>query len=236
MGGYSFLFYFFAFVILYFHNSYNRIVSGDWQIDDFGDENNAAICIASTSAIWKPFIEYIGSLISNGSSIPQNPLDTYNEVRIKEVLEKANTIIGSGKRFKVYTDWNHEDACHLQTMGELTGIARYSPPPVMWSAHPKYGIWFAFRAVIVFEGLAAPEIDVAKPPLVRSTTSNYFSFFFFFFIIVCTHNKSLSGIDSGDDSGDASNSRRVQGNWMVEGSHSKSQVPQCSPQRRSRVL
>ena len=59
------------------------------------------------------------------------------------------------------------------------GIAHYCPPPVMWSAHPSFGIWFAFRAVIVFstikvkdipgEGTAAeefilPPVDIQTPP------------------------------------------------------------------------
>lgn len=98
--------------------------------------------------------------------IPQNPLDTFVGDQINRTVSHAIHSVGLNCQFKVYTDWNHEDACHLQTMGELTSIALYYPPPVMWSAHPIYGIWFAFRAVVVFDGIEAPELTIPKPPQV----------------------------------------------------------------------
>ena len=156
-----------------------------WQIDDFGDGSNMVLCIASSKAVWNPFKQYIHDLVTRSESIPLNPLDTYNSMVIQATVTKAikATLLPSGDNsgveglYKVYTDWNCEEPCHLQTMGSLTGIAHYCPPPVMWSAHPSFGIWFAFRAVIVFSTIKVkdypgdtpgefvlPPVDIPEPP------------------------------------------------------------------------
>lgn len=138
------------------------MVAEQWQIDDLGDKTNMAICIASSKAIWEPFFNFIRDIVKAKGEIPINPLDTYIGDKIISIIIECKEKFNLFSEFKVYNDWNQNDACHLQTMGELTSIAIYSPPPVMWSTHCKYGIWFAFRAVVVFGGLSAPSLIIPK--------------------------------------------------------------------------
>lgn len=137
------------------------MVAEPWQIEDFGDGSNMALCIASTKAIWNPFKQYICDLVARNESIPLNPLDTFNSIVIHAAVSKAITttllpteryqicthlctyvcmhaiiyVSDSGREdspgkedeviYKVYTDWNCEEPCHLQTMGSLTGAFVY---------------------------------------------------------------------------------------------------------------
>ena len=160
---------------------YNNIVAEPWQIDDFGDGSNMALCIASTRAIWNPFKQYIHDLVTRNESIPLNPLDTYNSMVIQAAVTNAIKAATSTRDkeeekellYKVYTDWNCDEPCHLQTMGSLTGVAHYFPPPVMWSAHPSFGIWFSFRAVIVFSTVKVRDLDLSAGGTTTTTPGEY---------------------------------------------------------------
>ena len=80
------------------------MVAEPWQIEDFGDGSNMALCIASTKAIWNPFKQYICDLVARNESIPLNPLDTFNSIVIHAAVSKAiTTTLLPTERYQMYT-------------------------------------------------------------------------------------------------------------------------------------
>ena len=45
------------------------MVAEPWQIEDFGDGSNMALCIASTKAIWNPKIYTVCTILKNYHAI-----------------------------------------------------------------------------------------------------------------------------------------------------------------------
>ena len=71
--------------------------------------------------------------------------------------------------------WGHREAdavlgaacLELQRMSAAAGLSFWDPASYL-SLHPKYGPWFALRAVIVFDGVEYPGTQYCAHPVPKS--------------------------------------------------------------------
>ena len=138
-------------------------------------EDTLAVLVISTPAMFeKLFLPYLQSpSYANGEL---DPLDQclknyfaglksifpFNEIEVIHDFE----VVAASRRPRVL----------VQTAGHVAGIARYyqrndlNPDP--WpketkvygvSMHPEYGGWFAFRGVLIFKDVGAPDLERVEP-------------------------------------------------------------------------
>jgi hypothetical protein len=130
---------------------YNTLVGDRWSIEDFGNADCLGFVVGSSRAVWDHSKAWNFAKIVAGQPLTENPFDDY----CSEAINEAIMSIPGLTEYDVYFDWNSKRPCHIQTAGHLAGLAHYHKS-VIWSVHPVYGIWFAFRAVVVFANVTYP--------------------------------------------------------------------------------
>lgn len=133
---------------------YNEVVEAGFRLPDFGRARALAVLIGNTKAIWRPFLDALGSrprLLDD-----DHPLDTYISQAIHDALQPL------GDRWELR--WAHRSAPRpvaMQRLAHVSGLAHLAPSHL--SVHPVYGPWISLRAVVVVD-IDGPS-DLAPEPL-----------------------------------------------------------------------
>eukprot|EP01118_Nematostelium_gracile_P001944 TRINITY_DN1200_c0_g1_i3.p1 TRINITY_DN1200_c0_g1~~TRINITY_DN1200_c0_g1_i3.p1 ORF type:complete len:239 (+),score=53.75 TRINITY_DN1200_c0_g1_i3:25-741(+) len=137
---------------------YNSIITA-YPLPQFDLDDNFAVIIGNTTSFWDPFI---GDVIQNGTTA--DPIDDYCKKSIESILKE-----------KPFDSIHYELRCdhdtpasgryvHLQTAGHLAGNSSFDKE-IFWSIHPKYGLWFSYRAILVFQLELQLEPNIITTPL-----------------------------------------------------------------------
>lgn len=105
------------------------------------DGSHAALLVGNTRALWEPLTAEFAQ--SKALQQAEHPLERFVEARVLGA-------VGSLPHFAGATVvWVHRGPPYvaINQMGETAGFAHRSP--VGLSVHPEYGLWFAWRAVVV---------------------------------------------------------------------------------------
>jgi len=144
---------------------YNNLVSDSWKIEDYGNPKNLCLVLGSSACIWQPFKEWIGAIIREDKDIPEHSLDEYCRNAIFDVLSSEDV-----DSVRIYFGSNPAEQCHLQTAGHLAGIACYEPS-ILRSVHSTFGLWFSFRAVVVFKNqIGLDSLPITPPAILTEET------------------------------------------------------------------
>ena len=122
------------------------------SVDD--PTNTTGYLIGNTASIWEPFIMWLAQQ-ANWSDIG-DPLETY----VEEIIEQCVEIDHAGVRIF----WTHETERYVlpvQRIAHSTGLAYLSAG--QFNIHPRFGPWFALRAVVVFSGETNQNSSVSNP-------------------------------------------------------------------------
>ena len=116
------------------------------------------LLVGNSKNLWKPFLDYCSSSSSNHHlSEAQHPLDSYTYSTISEL---ASIHLGENG---VSLFFSHEVSpsrlLALQRLAHVSGLSHYDPE-IGLCIHPEYGVWHAFRAVIVL----TPDVPSSSPP------------------------------------------------------------------------
>ena len=153
----------------------------------------AVLAISTPSMFENSFIPFLQTKIDPTNT--RDPLDQAVQHKINEI---SNIIPVELRKLQLMYDFelqpNRAPRVLMQTAGHISGAAFYyqkSDAPVnTWSdkesiygvsMHPKYGGWFAFRAVIILENTIAPELLLRQPvdcvadPVMRVELLNRFN-------------------------------------------------------------
>lgn len=90
-----------------------------FTLPDFGSDNTLAVVFGSTKTFWPNFVKYIKSV----EEIPNNPVDTYFQHIIEEVIFKEEPF--TNYEYEVRYEWSSPRSgkfVHVQTAGHLAGI------------------------------------------------------------------------------------------------------------------
>ncbi|GAM22077.1 hypothetical protein SAMD00019534_052520, partial [Acytostelium subglobosum LB1] len=126
-------------------NDYNNACK--YKLNNMGNDNAMGLVVGCSKHFWEHFVRFIVDL----DQIPKDPMNTFCLTTIEQVLSSNDE--AQKHRFDVRYDWNTVQSgryAHMQTAGHFAGVAHYDQD-VMWSIHPEYGLWFVFRAIIVFD-------------------------------------------------------------------------------------
>jgi hypothetical protein len=115
----------------------------------FGRENAIGFVVGSTKTFWPHFEDYVRSF--DDEDLPKSPIDLFHQFVIEKTLKEDELLakIEADIRY----DWNMPRSgkfVHVQTAGHVSGFALYDQE-CQWSCHRDYGLWFTYRAVIVFD-------------------------------------------------------------------------------------
>ncbi|CAK0784373.1 hypothetical protein CVIRNUC_007577 [Coccomyxa viridis] len=133
--------------------------------------NTLAVLVGNTKNLWDRFRTAYGKEASLQED--EDPLDSYTQRCVQAAADSL------GRPSQIF--WGHEaksmaingPSTELQQMASLAGLIYWDGASGL-SLHPKYGSWFALRAVLVFDGL---DYTGQRPePLVNpmsSTTQAY---------------------------------------------------------------
>jgi len=130
------------------------------------EETSTAYLIGNTKHLWPIFMKWYNSNInidsdsdsesdsntnptSNSCKISNNPLDTYSQICIDDIL-KAHFPPSSSSLYQVY--WSCESCADrmvsMQRVASCSGLS-YLDSKSHLVIHPVYGTWHSFRAVVV---------------------------------------------------------------------------------------
>eukprot|EP01133_Synstelium_polycarpum_P009270 gene9270-10872_t len=126
-------------------NDYNG--AAKHKLDNFDQDNALGLIIGCNMNFWDHFVRYMKRI----DHIPKDPMNSFCKDTIEAVL--ANNAEASAIRHQVRYDWNSVASgkyVHIQTAGHFAGIAYYDRD-VMWSIHPEFGLWFVYRAIVIFD-------------------------------------------------------------------------------------
>eukprot|EP01122_Echinamoeba_exundans_P007018 TRINITY_DN2078_c0_g1_i4.p2 TRINITY_DN2078_c0_g1~~TRINITY_DN2078_c0_g1_i4.p2 ORF type:complete len:242 (-),score=20.40 TRINITY_DN2078_c0_g1_i4:1103-1828(-) len=135
---------------------YNKLVK--FQLPTFSRRDPLGVVIGSTKVFWPHFIQWLSSL----PSIPKDPIDNFYRHTVERVIKALDI---PGLQYEIRYDWDRPATgrfVHVQTAGHLAGVAFYDQE-CMWSCHPEFGLWFVYRAAVVF----SVEIDGFVPSVPR---------------------------------------------------------------------
>ena len=135
----------------------------------------AVLAISTPSMFENTFLPFLERKLDPANT--RDPLDQAVEDKIKEI---HNIIPIELRKLQIIYDFelqpNRAPKILMQTAGHISGAAFYyqrSDTPIdTWSEkeniygvsmHPRYGGWFAFRAVIILENAIAPDLLLSKP-------------------------------------------------------------------------
>jgi len=119
---------------------------------DFGRGHALACMIGNTKSAWAPFLADYKTRYGGLTDHLENPFDQYSERSINSALTGIET--SHKVRFGHHGGENFVSLLHAS---EASRFAKVSPAKL--ALHPDYGLWFALRAVVVFD--CAP---VEHPP------------------------------------------------------------------------
>ena len=181
-------FEFHPFLVSWYNSKVTQVFALPYQ------PNTLAVLVVSTPSMFeKSFLPFLSTKIDPSST--RDPLDQ----AVMEKIQEINSILPVElKLLQIMYDFELQPSrapkILMQTAGHISGAAYYyqkSDAPVnTWSQeeniygvsmHPKYGGWFAFRAVIILENAIAPElllrlpIDCVKDPVRRVELLNSFN-------------------------------------------------------------
>jgi len=144
--------------------SYNAL-STKYPLKELDVKGNGpiGIVVGTTNYFFTKFTEFLKKEENKNADkncIQLFVLDAVQKLFQNEILSKLN--------YYIRYDWDVPKTgnyVHVQTAGHVAGVAFYDQQS-MWSVHPKYGVWFVFRFVIVFnEEYIGPEPEIPKPVL-----------------------------------------------------------------------
>jgi len=128
-------------------SEYNALIKR-YSLNTFDRADPFGVVVGSTKVFWPYFSRYIRSF--DEGSVPKDPVDSFYQKVVSDVLNLSEI---SGVSNEVRYDWNTPRSglfVHVQTAGHLAGFAFYDQE-VGWSCHPTFGLWFVYRAVIIFD-------------------------------------------------------------------------------------
>jgi methylmalonic aciduria homocystinuria type C protein len=118
-----------------------------------------ALCwlIGNTAALWDVFIKQYS--IDTTLQTAPDPLDAWVERAVHEALRRARGVssVTFGHRADAQGGY-----LPMQRIARDAGLAALSPAHL--SAHPEYGLWWALRALVVFEQEGPPSPTPALAP------------------------------------------------------------------------
>lgn len=120
-----------------------------YPLPTYGRKNAVGVIVGSTKAFWPFFEKYVRSF-KDPETLPKDPIDAFHEHVVSETLKSREVLANT--EWEARYDWNSPRSgrfVHVQTAGHLAGFAFYDQD-VFWSAHPVFGFWFVYRAVVVF--------------------------------------------------------------------------------------
>lgn len=145
-------------------SEYNALVKR-FPLNTYNRSDAMAVVVGSTKVFWPHFEAFIQSF-QDDEEIPKDPMDTFYQTTISRALSQDAQL--SQVAHEVRYDWNAPRSgrfVHVQTAGHLAGFAFYDQD-VFWSCHPMFGLWFVYRAVIIFDiDWQGPSPPPAKPVL-----------------------------------------------------------------------
>jgi hypothetical protein len=129
-------------------SAYNQL-SKRYPLNTYNRSDSLAVIVGSTKSFWPYFERYIRSF--GPDELPKDPMDSFYQKAIDDAL-KSHPLLAS-IACEIRYDWSTPRSgkfVHVQTAGHLAGFAYYDQD-VFWSCHPEYGLWFVYRAVIVWD-------------------------------------------------------------------------------------
>ncbi|MEW6270552.1 MAG: hypothetical protein AB1689_14790, partial [Thermodesulfobacteriota bacterium] len=133
---------------------YDDLVPSEYRLPDVGRTRPLALLLASTRALWRPFVERLRA--EPGRIDEEHPLDRWVEDVVRDAL--AGLDVRHEVRFA------HEPPPRrvaMQRLAQVAGLAWLAPS--MLCVHPVYGPWIGLRAVVVLDADGPP----GPPPAPR---------------------------------------------------------------------
>jgi cyanocobalamin reductase (cyanide-eliminating) / alkylcobalamin dealkylase len=126
---------------------------------DFGRPNALGVVVGNTHKLWPLFIDAVAA--DRSLSTAEHPLDTYVTGRLMTIVADATPHAAH----IVFAHVANPRPFAIQRLAEQVGLAALSPSHL--SIHPKYGPWFALRAVIVVDvdGPSSARLEQERPCL-----------------------------------------------------------------------
>ena len=127
--------------------AYNAFASANPRLPkfpDFGRGDALACLIGNTKAAWELFLADYKARYGGAAERPSHPFDQYTEIKIDEALKNFET--------PYQVRFGHHDGDQFVSLlhaSEASLLAKISPARL--ALHPEYGLWFALRAVAVFD-------------------------------------------------------------------------------------
>jgi methylmalonic aciduria homocystinuria type C protein len=122
---------------------YNATAPTGERLEDFGRPDALGILIGNTRELWPAFTRAFRDDATVASS--EQPLDTYVTTRLTALIAEAT----SQSARLVFAHVTTPRAFPIQRLAESVGLAAMSPCHL--AIHPRHGLWFALRAVVVVD-------------------------------------------------------------------------------------
>ncbi|MDP6942891.1 MAG: hypothetical protein QF464_01980 [Myxococcota bacterium] len=139
--------------------AYNRAIAGHpflRPLETFGRDHVLALLVGNTRALWPALRRAIQS---DPTAPTRDPVDNYVARNINACVENC--------QISTHVYLSHEEGPRLVSMlhaAEVSGMAQVGPAHL--ALHPRHGLWFALRAVVVFdwpwEGSITPSVDLCS--------------------------------------------------------------------------
>ncbi|EGG14505.1 hypothetical protein DFA_12281 [Cavenderia fasciculata] len=131
-------------------SDYNNICK--FKVENYGIPDALGLIIGCNKYFWDHFVTFVTDYYTKFGDLPKDPMNLFCQETIERVVGANKEVALSKLKYDIRYDWNSVASgryVHIQTAGHFAGIAHYDRD-VMWSVHPTYGLWFVFRAIVVF--------------------------------------------------------------------------------------
>lgn len=154
---------------------YNRLVDKPFKLD-YPRFTLAYVVISTPSVFENVFIPFIKESSDSVYDDLRDPIDTAIHNKLEEAREECTLI--NNETIEILHDYdltpNRRPVIHVQTAGDVAGAVRLyqgsdldeshkfeTPSGRIYpcALHPKYGGWFAIRAVYIFKKLIHPLLE-----------------------------------------------------------------------------
>ena len=113
----------------------------------YGRSRTAAVRLGHSNGLWPRFVDH---LKANPAAIElDNPLDTFLSAAVQPAVEEVARATGAAVDLRLSSDVG-DKFVDLGCVAEVSGLAYYNAA-LHLSLHPKFGPWFAMRAVLVVD-------------------------------------------------------------------------------------
>jgi len=139
-------------------SEYNKRAT-KYPLLSYGRSRTLGVVIGSTKDFWPSFVKYAQNIYTTpaqpdepAAELPKDPIDAFHELTVRKVATEVCEMFHIPHHEARY-DWNPPRSgkfVHIQTAGHVAGFAFYDQA-ALWSCHKDYGLWFAYRAVVVFD-------------------------------------------------------------------------------------